>query len=278
MDIIGLVKDSFEAVVSEVEGAYQRNSTATDDQAGQDTKPKAAVSDSDQSDDQQTAETHDTPSEQPMNATDTETVETENQTLQASDLPQQFQLLSDVMQQAAMQLSSAAESGSFEQAKESSTEQLDAVAEEQASMRKLFESKIHSDEVQARTLERLHGELQASRKQIQRAEMAPLLKDIIFCHDFVTRELDREDEPKDWRQPLEVLGQMLLDVLFKYDVEPFRAESDDFDRSSQQCVKTEYTTDEDKDRSVSTRGLTGFRGEDRIIRREQVTVFRYRAS
>ena len=193
----------------------------------------------------------------------------------------QLQLLADVMQQAALQLSAVAETSSDKSANETPADSFDELRGEQAELRKLFESRIHSDEVQARTLERLHNELQGSRKQLQRAELAPLLKDIVFCHDFVTRELERDDEsgkPFDRRDSFEVLGQMLLDVLFKYDVEPFRSESDEFDRTLQQCVRTEHTTESDKDRRIATYGLTGFRSEDEIIRREQVTVYRHRPS
>ena len=298
MDLIGLVKDSFEAVVQEVESAYQRGSSETQQHNGESKDSskhnstqtvEGAVGEDDAAASVQQEEGTDMLDGGQTQETSTltvvdETTSNNGESAEAADLQQQFHLLADVMQQAASQLSSAADNGSFESDNDATAKSLDDLRQEhadmrkeQADMRKLFESRIHSDEVQSRTLERLHGELQESRKQIQRAEMAPLLKDIIFCHDFVTREFEREGEV-DFRKGMEMMEQMLLDVLFKYDVEPFRSESDEFDRSNQQCVKTEATDDEAQDRRIATRGLTGFRGEDRIIRREQVTVLRYRAS
>lgn len=303
MDLIGLVKDSFEAVVQEVEAACQRvpaNATARSgnpaghhDSSAEGSTPLSEVTVTEVAVTSAVAASASTVAEADSDvvpaASDEEpldAVEASNQSAPTNDdLAGQFQILANIMQQASMQLSAAAENGSLEESSTDNTEDsptaLDDIQQEQADLRKLFESKLHSDEVQARSLERLHQELQESRKQLKRSEMAPLLKDIIFCHDFVTRELERDESGEsevDWRKSFDMLGQMLLDVLFKYDVEPFRSESDEFDRTLQQCVRSEPTTDPEKDKRIATSGLSGFRSDDRILRREQVTVYRYRPS
>lgn len=285
MNFIGLVKDSFEAVVSEVEAACHREPAGTpqrqDDCSSIGRSEATPPWGNDDAESDNCDASVDAPAETAANVS-AEGVESEASEQPAEmSLPGQLQLLADVMQQASAQLSAAADDSSVEDKNENRPDPFEELQQGQAELRKLFDSRIHSDEVQSRTLERLHQELQASRQQIQRAEMAPLLKDVIFCHDFVTRELDRENSGEghtDWRQAFEVLGQMLLDVLFKYDVEPFRGESEEFDRTLQQCVKTEVTSEQESDRRIATYGLTGFRNEDRIIRREQVTVYRYRPS
>lgn len=303
MDLIRLVKDSFEAVVQEVEGAYQRlpadevdrsenaivydKSRPADSPSQTDNNPQTAgtssVADVVQPDipDPQTA-SQAVSTGAPATASVPESVEDTRPPTQTADFPDQLQLLANVMQQASLQLSAAAENSSENgEASNSPSTAFDALVTEQAELRKLYESRIHSDEIQASTFERLHSELQASRQQLQRAEMAPLLKDIVFCHDFITRQLERNEsgeESVNWRSSFEVLAQMLLDVLFKYDVEPFRSESEAFDRATQQCVRTEHTTQQNQDRRIATSGLQGFRSNDRIIRREQVTVYRYRPS
>ncbi len=300
MDLIGIVKDSFEAIAQEVGTACQRpSSTAVDDEHQLANSPatvrpgqqadrasavvSAAARNKDGAKDSEPIQDlgEDAGSASPEQGDVSSTSDDPKLSTQSNEFPDQLKLLADVMQQASCQLSAAA----VEQKPEAeAVPPADTTAElqaEQVALRKLFESRIHSDEVQARALERLHNELQASRKQLQRSEMAPLLKDIIFCQDFVTRELERDEESTssaDWRKSFEVLGQMLLDVLFKYDVEPFRSDSAEFDRSMQQCVRTENTTDEDQDRQIATCGLIGFRTEERILRREQVTVYRYRPS
>lgn len=292
MDFIGLVKDSFEAVVHEVESACQRkpagdpqNKNEMSDESASDVW--AATSSQAKPADEEEAP----PEELVLQASEENAVEVSSvdpaETDSSADMNDQLQLLADTMRQASIQLSAAAVVGSAQQAEEVSSESFDELRVEQAGLRteqtelrKLFESRIHSDQVQSRALERLHEELKGSREQLKRSELAPVLKDIIFCHDFVAKELqhDADGGEPDWRKSFELLGQMLLDVLFKYDVEPFSGDSDEFDRSCQQCVKTEATEESEQDRRIASVGLSGFRNEDRIIRREQVTVFRYRPS
>jgi molecular chaperone GrpE (heat shock protein) len=305
MDLIGLVKDSFEAVAHEVGAACQRTSgTALADgdrpqepvrpvgraeqqmPGGSTTSVHPAAGKPGGSGENGTVQNDSDSSEIESPAgsgvsDDDSNSESSELSVQPSEFPNQLRLLAEVMQQASQQLSAVATDGPDEADEDPQAIAAAELQTEQVELRKLFESRIHSDEVQARALERLHSELQASRKQLQRSEMAPLFKDIIFCQDSVTRELERDEENMasgDWRKSFEVLGQMLVDVLFKYDVEPFRSDSADFDRSMQQCVRSEKTTDEDQDRQIATCGLIGFRSEERILRREQVTVYRYRPS
>ena len=73
-------------------------------------------------------------------------------------------------------------------------------------------------------------------------------------------------------------ARMLLDVLSKYDIEPVRSDSPHFDRKSQQCVGTKETSDSTLDRTIAHRGLIGFTDGVRIVRREQVTVYKYSPS
>jgi molecular chaperone GrpE (heat shock protein) len=285
MDFIGLVKDSFEAVVQEVESACQRK-PASDRQNGNEAAAESAsdvwaASPNQESPTEEEAPTIECATQTAAAETSTKEPASEPaETQPTADMNDQLQLLADTMRQASIQLSAAAVVGTVPSAEEMTSESLDKLRQEQAELRKLFESRIHSDQVQSRALERLHEELKGSREQLKRAELAPVLKDIIFCHDFVAKELQHDaagGEP-DWRKSFDLLGQMLLDVLFKYDVEPFSGESDEFDRSCQQCVKTEATKESEQDRRIASVGLSGFRNEDRIIRREQVTVFRYRPS
>lgn len=305
MDLIGLVKDSFEAVAHEVGAACQRtSSTALADDDRQQEPVRSAAQEgvqiaggstisnrpvtgkTDGFGENETVQNDSDCSEieSPVDSgvsKDDSNAESSELSVQPAEFPNQLRLLAEVMQQASQQLSVVATDGLDETDDDPQAIAAAELQTEQTELRKLFESRIHSDEVQALALERLHSELQASRKQLQRSEMAPLFKDIIFCHDFVTRELERDNESTvsgDWRKSFEVLGQMLLDVLFKYDVEPFRSDSAEFDRSMQQCVRSESTTDADQDKQIATCGLIGFRTEERILRREQVTVYRYRPS
>ena len=155
---------------------------------------------------------------------------------------------------------------------------VDGIASEQAELHQLYQSRIHGDEVQARVFDRLHDELQGYKQNFLRQETQPLLKDIIYCYDHASRELDaiRKDESRDEliAESLQIQSRMLLDVLSKYDIEPVRGESLQFDRKLQQCVGTIATSDRSLDKTIANRGLTGFTGGERILRREQVTVYK----
>lgn len=169
---------------------------------------------------------------------------------------------------------------------------LDDIAARQQELNRLFESRIRSDEVQAKTLERLHDELRQYKANFIRQEMLPLFKDVIFCHDFVAREIERlraapsttsaappSAEPGGPSvKPLEILSQMLLDLLFKYDIEPYRCEGQLFDAKRQQCARTLPTEIADRDKIIAELGLSGFESPEGIIRREQVTVYKYKAN
>jgi molecular chaperone GrpE (heat shock protein) len=74
---------------------------------------------------------------------------------------------------------------------------------------------------------------------------------------------------------LEAVRQMLVDLMFKYDVEPFRSESEQFDPKSQQCVQTVATTEPAADKTIASRRAEGFRSPEGIVRREQVSVYKF---
>lgn len=154
----------------------------------------------------------------------------------------------------------------------------------QDDLKRLFESRIRNDEVQAKAFERLHDELQGYKQNFVRQEVMPLLKDVIYCYDLAAKETERirgeeSDSASDASfKTLEVVEQMLLDILFKFDVEPFRGEADQFDPKTQQCVRTEPTDVEDNDKRIVMAGLSGFRSGETIVRREQVTVYKYKPS
>ena len=68
---------------------------------------------------------------------------------------------------------------------------------------------------------------------------------------------------------------MVADVLAKYDVVPYRCPGPEFDRREQQCVRTVPTTVETEEKKIAVVGAIGFRLADLIVRKEQVTVYKY---
>jgi len=154
------------------------------------------------------------------------------------------------------------------------------LGEAQKALQEQFAARIRSDEVQAKALETLHDDLKQYKANFVRQQMLPLLKEVIFCHDFVASQLDRAsaDESAAGSQATSALGatkQMLLDLLFKYDVEPYQGDGEQFDPKNQQCARTVPTGRAEADKTIAGRIQAGFRLPDGIVRREQVTVFKF---
>lgn len=157
---------------------------------------------------------------------------------------------------------------------------LHPLGEAQKALQEQFGARIRSDEVQAKALETLHDDLKQYKANFVRQQMLPLLKEVIFCHDFVASQVDRAsaDEAAASTPAVSALAatkQMLLDLLFKYDVEPYQAEGEQFDPKNQQCARTVPTGRADADKTIAGRIQAGFRSPDGIVRREQVTVFKF---
>jgi molecular chaperone GrpE (heat shock protein) len=146
----------------------------------------------------------------------------------------------------------------------------------------LFETRLQSDDAQAKALQLLHDQLQDYKNNFIRQALWPVLKDLIFCLDFVTAEIERMTENTNGESVLpaaaksfEHVKHMLTDVLFKYDVEPYRNEDDFFDRKTQQCLRTIATDVEADDKKIAVRGVIGYREGETILRKEQITVYKY---
>jgi molecular chaperone GrpE (heat shock protein) len=156
------------------------------------------------------------------------------------------------------------------------TDLVAAVAAKQQELNELFLSRLQSDELQAAALESLHDELKSYKHNFVRQATLSILKDVIHCYDFLTGEVERlRDAPGDARSSLEHACQVLLDLLFKHDVEPFRGEQPTFDRLVQQCVRVVPADSPEEDLKIVSRGAAGFREGGTVLRKEQVVVARY---
>jgi molecular chaperone GrpE (heat shock protein) len=158
---------------------------------------------------------------------------------------------------------------------------LQDLSTKQDGLRELFEARIRSDEVQAKALERLHDQVREYKANFVRQEMQPLLRDLIYCYDYAADEVERSGRggppptAQETAKAFDHLRQMVADVLAKYDVVPYRCPGPEFDRREQQCVRTVPTTLETEEKKIAVVGAIGFRLADLIVRKEQVTVYKY---
>ena len=156
------------------------------------------------------------------------------------------------------------------------------LAEKQDELRELFESRIRSDEVQAKALERLHDQLREYKANFVRQEMQPLLRDLIYCYDFAADEVERagRDGPPptaagDGAGVRSTSGRWSPTCWRSTTSSRYRVPGPEFDRREQQCVRTVPTAVEADEKKVAAVGAIGFRLADQIVRKEQVTVYKY---
>lgn len=156
-----------------------------------------------------------------------------------------------------------------------------ALGDGQRNLNDLFMTRLRSDEAQTRAFEKLHDELRDYKANFVRRQMLPLLKEVVFCHDFLSGEIERlhgsdaaSADPAAIRA-LETARQMLIDMMFKYDIEPYRAEGETFDPKWQQCARVIPTGRADADKTIAARGREGFRSPEAILRREQVSIYKF---
>jgi molecular chaperone GrpE (heat shock protein) len=178
----------------------------------------------------------------------------------------------------------AAMDGSMRPRLDEIADELKQLGARQEELNRLFESRIGSEEAQAKAMESMHDQLRDYKTNFVREEMKPLLRDLTFCYDFAAEELEGARSALDGGKSLSVrettrafehIMQMIADVLGKYDIEAFRSESANFDQKIQQCVRTVPTQLEADHKKIAAVGAVGFRSSDLVIRKEQVTVYKY---
>jgi len=140
-----------------------------------------------------------------------------------------------------------------------------------------FEAKIKYDASKERMVDTLHQELQAYREGLHFKILRPIFMDLITMYDDFTKILSVISPDDNPPQTLLSFQDTLAGILEKHGVEIYCEEGDTLMAKRQQVVKTSPTNDSEKDKLVATRLYKGFSFEDRILRPERVTTFKYQA-
>lgn len=133
-------------------------------------------------------------------------------------------------------------------------------------LRESFDAKIRYDEAKERQIAALHEELQAHRRGMYQQVMRPVLTDLVGIYD----EIAGEDNPD--KNPL---LDLVEETLLRYGVTAFTCEGDRVDRSRQQVIDVETTSDPELDRQVARRLRPGFELDGKILRPEWIAAYRY---
>ena len=163
---------------------------------------------------------------------------------------------------------------------------LDALELGIAGIRELSESvsfQLCDNKRREELIDKLHAENQAYRSDLYKKLMMPLVNEIIFLVDNYTK-LFRNYAGKDASEIsaaklLRQLGDIveeLENALYKNGIEAYESEDGSaVDLTKQKITKTIPTDDPKKDRTVCERLKKGFILEEKIIRQEQVSCYKY---
>lgn len=140
-----------------------------------------------------------------------------------------------------------------------------------------FEAKIKYDATKERMVDTLHSELQTYREDLHFKILRPLLMDLISLYDDFDKLLEHispadETETKRRKDLLsfqssveEILSKQGVEIYTETEIVPKR----------QRVIKTVSTTEPEKDKQIAAHLRPGFAYEERILRPELISTFRY---
>ncbi len=155
----------------------------------------------------------------------------------------------------------------------------------------LFESKIARDQSQSAMFDALYREMKDYKENFLLDSLhKPVIKNLIMLYDdFVAIESQLDALMSDnsslyiegmeqLRNNLENFRFQLLEVLYRMDVTPYEERLERLDRKLHKTLKAIPTDNPDQDGQIAQVHKTGFYWREKIIRPEEVSIFKYRGS
>ena len=151
------------------------------------------------------------------------------------------------------------------------------VAAEVAQLREQFAERFQTDELREKAFDQLYQELKQYKDDFLFQSEKPLLLDLLLFHDsmnwFKEGLLKKEFSPDVVVDSFQFLIDEFLELLYRRDVVPVDA-PEVFDRKMHKAVKVEETDNEAEDYKVQQVLKRGFARGDRLLRPEEVVIYR----
>jgi molecular chaperone GrpE len=144
-----------------------------------------------------------------------------------------------------------------------------------------FETKIKYDQSKDGTIDALHRELQTYREDLAFKFLRPLALDLTRLTDrmrSLASKYKKTDQSVEAGNFIEDLDDFILDIqeaISLHGFEFFQVEDEVFDRSRQKAQKVINTDNQEQDKHIAERMQVGLRYEERVVRPELVSVYRY---
>ena len=163
------------------------------------------------------------------------------------------------------------------------SEDIDEIKDALAKLQKSFDEKIARDEHKNVLFDNMHRELTKYQNGALDKRIDSMALDIIMLSDNVKRVIAQNEnvEPneesfKKLIRQLQGIYEELEDILYRENIEPYSVAGDDVDVKKQKIIGAIDTDDESLNNKIAERGIEGYEKEDRVLRRENVKIYKYK--
>ena len=137
----------------------------------------------------------------------------------------------------------------------------------------LLEDSSNLDRARESAVEKMHQELSAYRQKGMEYSKKAVLQSLLVLYDNVEQCMTEVDGEA--RKSVDWLREMLLETLYREDVEPIEDTAETLDKSLHKVVRSVPAERADQDRTIEEVVKRGFRWHGELLRREHVVVRRF---
>ena len=143
-----------------------------------------------------------------------------------------------------------------------------------SSLVELFESRLASDAVKEKAFDRLYAELADVKRDREFEQMRPLFSDLVLLFDRLDHLGNQSLETEDASSIAVSIRDELLEILSRRGVDIVPT-TEQFDPALQNALGTEPTCYKENNNGIARVVRRGFRYNSRVIRHEEVFVYRF---
>lgn len=144
-----------------------------------------------------------------------------------------------------------------------------------SALNETVEKRLRYDQAKESAFDRLYAELDATKKQAASEELRPLFIDLALLYDRIdaaSHTLAQPDRAATAALLVHTLGEELLEILCRREVELIQPLSNTFDATIQRAIGTEPAESETENNQIARVVRRGFRHCHRLLRPEEVIV------
>src|SRR5699024_8556704 len=144
-----------------------------------------------------------------------------------------------------------------------------------------FNEKLKYDDHKEQLIDQLHKELQEYKADILKSTITPIVNDLIMVSDNIHKLVGNyrsTEEDLNGDEILNHLESVTLDIdnfLFRQGIEPYQSLGDKVEPLKQTISKTVKIGDQAQVKQIAERLRKGYEWDDKIIRKEHVSVYVY---